>query len=145
MSSFSIDWAASERAAAEASRRNKTIVFEALAKAGITSVGVEFDGEGDQGQMETAVARTAGETVAFPEVTLTVYVSQWGSAELAMQDMKLQDAVEHLCYGYLEEKQGGWEINEGSFGEFALDVEAKSIVLDFYGRIIETEHSSHRF
>ena len=46
---------------------------------------------------------------------------------------------------YLEEKHGGWEINEGSFGEFVFDVEARSLTLDYYGRIIDHEHSSHSF
>jgi len=138
------DWASFERATAEATRLNKIIVFDALSTAGITHVRVEFDGEGDQGQMRAAAAMN-GDGVEFPPVTLTLRGSQYGSVERGTCQLSLEFAVEHICYGYLEERHGGWEINEGSFGEFNVDVVARTITLDFYGRIIETEHSSHTF
>lgn len=141
---FSADWASFAEASAEANRLNKTIVFDALSKAGITDVRVEFDGEGDQGQMRAA-AQTNGNPVEFPSVTLVLRGSQYGSVELGTCELSLQDAVEHLCYGFLEERHDGWEINEGSFGEFILDVAARTIMLEYYGRIVDTEHSSHTF
>ena len=41
-----------QRTQAEANVYNKTVVFDALTAAGITSVTVSFDGEGDSGQIE---------------------------------------------------------------------------------------------
>jgi len=138
-------WAIFERTTAESLRRNTIIVFEALSTAGITHVRVGFDGEGDQGQMERAAARMNGNAVEFPTVTVKLWESRYGSAELRTCELGLQEAVENLCYGCLEERYGGWEINEGSFGEFNLDVAARTIRLEHYGRFVETAYSSDTF
>ena len=143
--SFSDNWEGFSKATAKANRLNKTIVFDALLKAGITRVCVGFDGEGDQGQMERASAQTNGKTAEFPAVNLTLWVSQFGSAELSTRELDLQEAVEHLCYGHLEERHGGWENDGGSFGEFTFDVAARTVTLDFNGRFVDCHHSTHKF
>jgi hypothetical protein len=38
-------------------------------------------------------------------------------------------AVEEWCYQQLEENFGGWEINEGSQGEFQFDFNEKTVIL----------------
>ena len=144
-SDLTADWERFDKAAAEANRLNKALVFDALSQAGITDVSVGFDGEGDQGQMERASAETDGKTVEFPPVMLTLHIAEFGSAQLTAREMSLQDAVEQLCYGYLEEKHGGWEINDGSFGALTFDVTARTVTLDYYGRYVDFEHSTHTF
>lgn len=47
----------------EATVKNKATVMDALAAAGITSVEVEFDGHGDDGQIESIEARVGATTV----------------------------------------------------------------------------------
>jgi hypothetical protein len=143
--SFVADWARFAEVTAEANRLNKTIVFDALSKAAITHVRVGFDGEGDQGQMERAVAQANGNEVECPPVKLTLRLSQFGRAEPIDRELDLRDAVEQLCYDFLEQKHAGWENNEGCFGEFTFDVEARTITLEHYGRIVDTEHSSQTF
>jgi hypothetical protein len=143
--SFSDDWESFEKASAEANQLNKAVVFDALSQAGITRVSVGFDGEGDQGQMERATAQTDGTGMEFPSIAISLWESQYGGTELKTRELLLQEAVEHLCYRCLEERHGGWEINEGSFGEFTLDVVARTITLEHYGRIIETAYSSETF
>jgi hypothetical protein len=142
---FSDDWEGFKKATAEANRLNKTIVFDALSRATITHVVVGFDGEGDQGQMERAAARRDGKDVEFPDVTLSIWVADFGCTELSARELRLQEAVEHLCYGYLEDRHGGWEINEGSFGEFTFDVATRTVTLDFFGRLIDTDYANHTF
>lgn len=39
------------------------------------------------------------------------------------------DEVEQWCYQQLEENFGGWEINEGSQGEFQFDFNEKTVIL----------------
>jgi hypothetical protein len=129
----------------EANRRNKDCVFDALAKAGIMQVLVAFDGEGDQGQMEHASAQADGKTVELPAVTLSLWIADFGATELTSRSFDLREGVEHLCYGHLEEQHGGWEIDDGSFGEFTFDVAKRKITLEFYGRIVETAHSRDIF
>src|SRR5580658_844941 len=96
--SFSDNWEGFTKASAEANRRNKSIVFDALSEARITHVVVGFDGEGDQGQMERAVARSDEEYVEFPAVTLSLWIADFGCTELRARELSLQEAVEHLCY-----------------------------------------------
>jgi len=142
---FSDDWAGFTKATAEANRRNKIIVFDALSEARITHVLVGFDGEGDQGQMERAVAQANSNAVEFPAVTLSLWIADFGCTELGAREFNLQEAVEHLCYGYLEDRHGGWEINEGSFGQFTFGVAVRTVTLDFYGRLIDTDYTNHTF
>jgi hypothetical protein len=143
--SIAADWASFAEATAEANRLNKTMIFDALLKAGITHVCIAFDGEGDEGQMERATAQANGNAVEFPAGTLSLWETEFGRLELSTCELSLQEAVEHLCYRCLGDRHPGWEINEGSFGEFTFDVAAREIELDYYGRIVDTEHSSHTF
>jgi hypothetical protein len=140
---FSDDWEGFTRATAEANRLNKIIIFRALAKARITHVLVGFDGEGDQGQMQKAFARRDDKEVEFPQVTLRLWKAEFGCTQLDSCELFLQEAVEHLCYGYLEHQHGGWELDDGSFGEFTFDVAVRTITLDFYGRLIDTDYTNH--
>jgi hypothetical protein len=143
--SFSTEWANYSGLAAEANRLNKVIVFDALSKAGITHVRVEFDGDSDQGQMGKAEAQCKGDDVPFPAVTLSLRLTEFGCSDFSFSDLSLQEAVEQLCYGYLAVGHSGWEIDDGSFGEFTFDVATRTITLDFYGRLVDTDYSNHTY
>jgi hypothetical protein len=120
---------------------NEAIVFEALSAAGITRVLVNFDGAGDGGQIEDANAYAGDKLVDFPATTVTLHRQQYGNEELTTHEMSLREAVEELCYGYLEQENAGWENNDGAFGEFNFDVAERRIALDFNERFIDyTQH-----
>ena len=53
------------------------------------------------------------------------------SGDLEMPSDSLSD-VEDFCYRYLENNYGGWEINEGSGGEFIFRPRKKTIDCVFY-------------
>ena len=148
-----------------ANELNKAIVFDALTTAGITDITVTFDGYGDSGQIEGITAHI-GETpkalpappatgplpetqpeaaVPLPETRLTIHQAQWNSDEVGLRETTLQDAIEELCYGYLEQEHGGWEINDGSYGAFRFDVAARAIHLEFNGRFTDVATSHHAF
>ena len=57
----------------------------------------------------------------------------------------LEEAIENLCYDYLEETHGGWENNDGGFGEFRIDVAKRTVELEFNGRFTDTCTSNHTF
>jgi hypothetical protein len=46
-------------------------------------------------------------------------------------------ALETLCYGYLSDLHPGWEIDDGSFGDFTFDVATRTIQLEYNGRITD--------
>ena len=57
----------------------------------------------------------------------------------------VSDAIETLVYDLLETHHGGWEINDGAYGEFVFDVEAQSINLDFNERYTATNLFEHEW
>ena len=76
----------------------------------------------------------------------TLHQAQSGCGELATRVMTLREAVEVLCYDYLEQEYGrGWEDNDGAFGEFTFDVPERRIALDFNARFTDHTHHSHTF
>ena len=129
----------------KAGQSNKTVVFDALAATNITHVHVEFNGEGDSGSITSVTVHRGQEQVELPATAVTLQQASWGSSELRSTEEKLSQAVETLCYAYLEEKHGGWENNDGAYGEFRLDVAARTVELDFNGRFSDTFTENHTF
>lgn len=128
--------------AVKTNRLNKAAVFRALTGAGITSVTAEFDGEGDSGQIEN-IAASAGK-MPIPLPTTTVSIRQSGYRQKpSMSKAALKDAIETLCYDYLEQQHGGWENNDGAFGSFEFDVAKRTIRLEFNGRF--TDFVTHNY
>jgi hypothetical protein len=76
-----------------------------LRKLGVETVTAEYNGHGDDGQIET------------PEFGSSIVPHETASA------------VEYLFYELLEELYSGWENNEGGFGTFSWDVKADKIDL----------------
>ncbi len=130
---------------AEANRLNKIAVFGALVDAGITEVTVEFDGYGDSGQIQGITANAGKDTVKLPDVVVTVHQPSNCDDNEPLQtvDETLSEAVEALCYDYLAERHGGWEIDDGSFGSFQFDVPACTVELEYTQR--STEFYSEEF
>jgi hypothetical protein len=127
-----------QRAITQANQLNKTAVFDALASAGITDLAVSFDGWGDSGQLQGLEARTGSTVTAIPAVNVSIHEYFYGGAQPLIDVVKtLIEAVEELCYGYLNERHGGWEIDDGSFGDFSFDVANRTIRLEYNGRITE--------
>jgi hypothetical protein len=82
--------------------KNKTIVFEALAKAGIHRVTVDYDGSGDSGQIENVEAwNTANERLPFPSDPRIQLVSENLGRPPAEEN--LEAAVETVAWGYLDD------------------------------------------
>ena len=133
------------RLAEEALPRNKAALFDALAVAGITSVVVTFDGVGDSGQIESIDARTGDAAAVLPICDIEIATPAWDGSELHRRTLPLGEAIEQLAYAFLEETHGGWENNEGAFGEFTFDVPERTIRLDYNERVESSEYSGHEW
>jgi hypothetical protein len=154
------------QATAKANEMNKAILFDALAAAGLTAIAAQFDGYGDSGQIEGITAQmgeipkalpapataapppTATPPVApvpLPQTPVTLHHAKWDSDELGTEETSLQDAIETLCYDYLEQEHAGWMDNDGAYGEFAFDVAARTIHLEFNGRFSDVYTQTHTF
>jgi hypothetical protein len=124
---------------------NKMILFDALAAAGITSVLVSFDGSGDSGQIEGIDAAAGDQPNELPNGEVEIAHIHWGAPDIERTTLSIRDAIESLAYDFLEQTHGGWENNEGAYGEFTFDVAQRTITLDYNERIETSEYSQHVF
>ena len=129
--------------AAEALPANKTALFDALAEAGITSIVAAFDGYGDSGQIESIDARIGDAATELPTVEIEIATPAWDGSELHRRTLPLSEAIEQLAYDFLSETHGGWENNEGAYGEFTFDVAERTIHLDYNERVESSDYSGH--
>jgi len=72
-------------------------------------------------------------------------LTRFGSAKVTTHETSLRDAVEELCYGYLEQEHGGWENNDGAFGEFTFNVAKRKIRLAFNAKFVDFTRHRHAF
>lgn len=129
-----------------ANELNKALVFDELARAGITRVTVAFDGEGDSGQIEVIVAHFGDVTVIpLPRTPLTINVVPWNATMEINRETTLPEAIESLCYDYLAQEHDGWENNDGANGEFAFDVTARTVTLEFNARFTDYHTETRSF
>ena len=56
---------------------------------------------------------------------------------------QLERAIEELAYDALSDLHGGWENNDGAYGEFVFDTAKRSISLAYYERYTATEDYDH--
>lgn len=125
---------------------NKTALFDCLSASGIAQVLVSFDGCGDSGQIESLETRdAAGRVVELPSAQISITLAIWGHAESERRNMPIVEAIEHLAYDALSETHGGWENDDGAYGEFVFDVAERMITLDYNERYTATESFSHEF
>src|SRR5258708_1137791 len=89
------------KALAKANERNKHAVFNALATLGVTSVAVEFDGEGDSGQIHEVTAQAGVSPSELPSAPVKIHAPAGTNNELVASEATLRDAIETLCYEYL--------------------------------------------
>jgi hypothetical protein len=108
---------------------NKGVIMAALAVAGITSLVVTFDGNSDEGQIESIEARAGETTVELPATLVQIVDSDDKEPIKSANEISLAEAIERLCFDYLSHVYTGWEINEGSHGEFAFTVADNSVEL----------------
>ena len=119
----------------------KDRLFDFLAGQGIILVTVDFDGCGDSGQIEGMFAFDAHGEVAFPDGKLAVAATDSGPDTTQNEAEPLKDIIETLAYDLLQSEHGGWENNEGAYGEFRFDVADRTIKLGCNIRLSSSEYS----
>ena len=145
MGNFAAEYALHQQTVAETNLFNKTVVFDALSSTGITSITVTFDGCGDSGQIDDITAYAGEQETEFPATKVTLRVTSWGQPKMTDRESLLRESVEDLCYSCLEQTHGGWENNDGAYGEFTFDTAERRITLEFNGRFTDTWSDAHTF
>jgi hypothetical protein len=132
-----------QRRRAELRPTNKTALFDALAAAGITTIVVSFDGYGDSGQIERVEARDATGEISLPNTHVELAIARYDEDDPDRHCLPLDRAIEELAYDALADLHGGWENNEGAYGDFVFDIEKRTISLDYHERYTATEDYSY--
>jgi hypothetical protein len=60
-------------------------------------------------------------------------------------DSTLMEQIEYICYDLLESNQRGWDLEDGSFGEFIFDVENDTILLAYNERFTDSRLTTAEF
>jgi hypothetical protein len=137
---------------------NKELVFDLMKEHGITTITVNFNGEGDSGQIEDIFLNHPlgdDQGVAdqfFDEELEGVRISngyRYGpnGPELCWKEgpCKVRALVESVCYSVLEKEYGGWENNDGAYGEFVFDGESRKVSLEMNTRYTEVSTENRVF
>lgn len=139
-------YSAFEARAAQLHSVNKAALLHALGGAAIAKVIVRFDGSGDSGQVEEVTAfGEDGAERPLPETHVELQKISFGEDAPTNLSEPLGEAIETLAYSLLQSSHGGWENNEGAYGEFTFDVAANLITLDHNERYETSQHFSHQF
>jgi hypothetical protein len=124
---------------------NKTALFDALAAARIDTVEVTFNGYADEGQIDGVVADGEGADADLRLINIELARVVWGNPMATRETLTLKDAIEKLVHDLLEQTYGGWENNQGAYGDFLFDVLERTITLNFNERIETSELTQHMF
>lgn len=124
---------------------NKVTLFSALERAGVTKIVITFDGYGDSGQIEDVQAKAGDDDITMPNAMIEFATTVWGQPEPERSSVTVATAVESLTYDALERTHGGWENNDGAYGEFCFDATARCIHLEFNERFTSSELYTHDF
>ena len=124
---------------------NKTALFDALAAARIDTVEVTFNGYADEGQIDGAVADGEGGDTDLQSIRVEIARVEWSNQIVTRQTLSVKDAIEKLVHDLLEQTYGGWENNQGAYGDFLFDAVERTITLNFNERIETSELTRHVF
>jgi hypothetical protein len=125
---------------------NKRSLFDALAAAKISEVYVDFDGVGDSGQIDSVTALRGKARTELPETNITIQLVRiWHDPKPLITEATLEQAIETLCYGYLEERHAGWENDDGACGQFRFNVAKRTVKLEFNARYSDTQTTNSTF
>lgn len=126
---------------------NKEILFDLLEEKGIKTVNVTFEGSGDDGSLEESDLPKDVKKI-FVEGCMIDNGTVWNNGKPQKKyknGAEVEEIVQSLCYEFLESMYGGWENNDGAYGDFVFDVGRRTVHLDFNERYTESKLYEHDF
>jgi hypothetical protein len=103
-------------------------IFSVARDIGARKIRVSYSGGGDSGSIDGVELLDEDDEPISDDPTVSV-AKKVGKLEadgwreiIKTQVVSLRAAVEEWCYDHLESRFGGWEINEGSQGEFVFRI-----------------------
>jgi hypothetical protein len=133
----------------EIRKENKAVLVDFMQRNKIEFVSIEFDGSGDSGQMEAVQIHPSDKDhvvdqyIPFIRFYQRYDGGQWNIIE-ELKQVAFQDAVDDFAYTLLENNHGGWEINDGSYGEIIINSDGSGKI-EYNQRVMETEFEESSF
>jgi hypothetical protein len=127
---------------------NKEILFDILGREGVESLTVSFEGSGDDGQIDSIELDNKILKIKIEGAKVSTgrtYCAAGGSQTSWKVGCTVGEVIHSICYEALELLYQGWEINDGSFGDFIFDVKGRTLTLEFNQRYVESELFKHEF
>lgn len=107
----------------------------------VTAITADYSGYGDSGSIDDPQITPSS---AFDLNWLFDSVPHpWHANKLL--ERNIGNVITNIFYQLLEQAHPGWEINDGSQGEFTWDIATDKITLEHGANYTSTEHFEHEF
>lgn len=116
-------------------------ILDLCRRSGVTQITAEYSGYGDSGSIEDPQF-TPDQALNLNAPFDTVQ-HPWRADETI--DRNVSDIITDVFYQLLEQRHPGWEINDGSQGEFTWNITTDKITLEHGANYTSTEHFEYEF
>lgn len=106
---------------------------EALVPGGITRITIRYDGYGDSGQIEDITlyrsedALSEDDAVFGLKIEVPTYQQYTDELEERQISGELREVLDYLAMDIIDLQHGGWENEEGGYGEIRIDITAGDV------------------
>jgi len=105
-------------------------LFDILRTTDVAKIEIEYDGSGDDSNLDTVWVYLADSDKPHYDDPVK------GTLSL---DPAVRERLETYCWGVLEARQEGWEVDHGACGSFTFDVSKGTMVMAHSVRVIQYE------
>ena len=137
------------QSAEQINKANKETLTQFMRDNGISHITLQFDGCGDSGQIEeVAIFPEDKQSLIHSEITTIRTRHEYSGDKWKLVTENFQADVSYLAedvaYYVLEQRHGGWEINEGSYGRIVINANGSGSI-EYNERVVTTEYSECDF
>ena len=116
----------------------KATFIAMLKNLGIVSIQAEYNGSGDEGQVDTLTAVTADNT----EIDLSQHKVRLPGID---HPRRLSEVIEDFAWNATQHFHCGFHNGDGGFGTLTIHVDSGRVKLEHNDNIVETEYSENEF
>ena len=116
-------------------------ILDLCRRTGVTTVTASYSGYGDSGSIDDPQFQPDG--ALNLNAPFDTQPHPWDDSKRL--ERNVGDVITDIFYQLLEDSHPGWEINDGSQGEFTWNIETDKITLEHGENYTSTEHFEHEF
>jgi len=116
----------------------KQRLLKALRAHGFVKIYIDYDGEGDQGQIESISTEGANRQPVSLEARTRVVLS---TCDAPSTFRSFAEVLDEFAWMILAHYHDGFENNDGGFGTITIDVRSATITLDHNDRVVDCSNT----